>query len=88
MGEAGKTFQEIVRDSKGQKEILIVGDNSPVCPQCGNNNAMLGRMTSIQGKMTCRDCGFTIRPTDGYVVRCFSLEKGGMGSRSTYIENY
>lgn len=55
-----------------------------ICPRCGNGNAMLpGGNTHYGEWFECRDCGYKVLSDDCIQVK-ESLDKKGMGNRSTY----
>ncbi len=82
-----KTFNGWMKTA-GNDDIMTFGGSSPVCPGCGNNNALLGRICLNQGKLTCRDCGVVVSPSIDLNMRYFSLSKAGKGKDSLYVENY
>ena len=75
-----------------QTELLIRGTNCPICPACGNGNAMFDRTNmphlEATGKVIteyyCRDCDHTV--SENYVLIYTKLDKPGMGNASTYSE--
>lgn len=74
-------------------ELIIYGDNCPVCPKCGNGNAMLNHFDQRHYVETdecrhtyyCRDCECEFPETECILVY-MQLDKPGMGKNSTYTE--
>ena len=70
-------------------EIKVYGSNLPVCPKCGNHNALLDYRDFDQEDrpmyLECRDCNFKIYANETTVI-FLQLDKPGMGIDSTYTE--
>ena len=72
-------------------ELIIRGTNLPICPKCGNGNAMLDYVTFFDEEKInieyykCRDCGFQVFDYEAILVFT-KLDKPGMGHLSTYTE--
>ena len=70
-------------------ELIFRGTNLPICPKCGNGNAMLDKVgwTGERYMVTyyCRDCGFEVIDTAAVLVYT-ELDKKNMGNMSTYTE--
>lgn len=66
-------------------ELIIRDTNLPICPKCGNGNAMLYKHDPSHVYYYCRDCGYMLIESDVVLVYTI-LDKPGMGSLSTYTE--
>jgi tRNA(Ile2) C34 agmatinyltransferase TiaS len=67
-----------------KEKLVIYGDNSPVCPKCGNGNAMLSASCD-DGKRAykCRDCNHLVKEINATLIYK-ELDKPGMMNNSTY----
>lgn len=79
-------------------ELKVYGGNLPVCPFCGNGNALFDQRKHFEGEFEgdpnagrlygqfeCRDCGKVI-PAEYAEIVYYKLDKPGQGLNSTYTE--
>jgi len=78
------TLREFIK-GKEDGEVIQVDGSAPVCPKCGNGNAMLSARGSDRhwNDKECRDCGHEIKNGEYTLVQLVSV-KGGMGANSLY----
>ena len=66
-------------------ELRTIGTNAPICPNCGNWNAMLQGSFQGQKYYKCRDCKYIITNQKAEHTY-YELDKPGMGNASTYTQ--
>lgn len=79
------------RAKRAKKTALeTVPGNAPECPNCGSWNALLDDYEGepdYRQLFKCRDCGFKVFK-DECIVTVKTLDKPGMGNRSTYTQSH
>jgi predicted RNA-binding Zn-ribbon protein involved in translation (DUF1610 family) len=84
--EMEQRIEKLAAEEMKPIELKAPVGTAPICPACGNHNAMLDHRFVDSGKgFKCRDCGYMVRSHDVVIV-ILELDKPGMGNQSTYHE--